>query len=326
MMLLATKHAAAGRAQDAVEACQSALAINPDLEAAHLKLADLYASTLNQPDKALEASNQARKIAPHSPRTAAALGMALFRNGKHDDAYNLLAEAARALQDDAGIQYDYAWAAYSTGRVAEARTIMGKLVPNDPARTADAKDFLALTQANAATDADTPALLEKRLAASPTYVPALMVRAALLESAGENPLPFYTEVLKLFPHFAPASKALARVYLDDPKQLEAAEKLANAARERLNEDPDLSGILAIINFRKGRFDYAAQLLTELSAKRPLQGTELFALGMSQAAAKRSVEARQTLTLALQTNLPQTDAATAKATLSQLEKSDSNNDK
>ncbi len=323
LMFLAKKLAAAGRPQDAVGAYQSALAINPDLEAAYIGLAELYSSALNQPDKALDASNQARKIAPQSPRAAAALGSALFRLGKHDDAYNLLAEAARALPEDPGVQYDYAWAAYSTGRVADARATMGKLPPSDAARTAEANDFLALTEPNAATGEDTPALLEKKLSASPTYVPALMIRAALQEKAGESPLPIYTKVLEIFPQFYPASKALARAYLDDPKQLEAAEKLANAARERLKDDPDLSGILAIINFRKGQYDYASQLLTELSANRPLLASELFALGMSQAATKHNDEARQTLALALKTKLPQTDTATAKSTLDKLEKSAAN---
>jgi Flp pilus assembly protein TadD len=128
----------------------------------------------------------------------------------------------------------------------------------------------------------------------------------------------YAKVLEVFPQFDPARIALARVYLDDPKQLEAAEKLATAARERLKNDPDLSGILAIINFRKGQFDYAAQLLKELSSKRPLTGGELFALGMSQAATKHPDEARAALTQALQAKLPAADAATAKTTLEKLE--------
>ena len=326
MLFMAKKLAAAGRPQDALSAFQSSLAVNPDLEAAHLGLAQLYTTALNQPDKALDAATQARKVAPQSPRAAAVLGTASFRLGKHEDAYNLLQEAARALPDDAAVQYDYAWAAYATGRISEARAIMGKLAPSDPAQATDSKDFLALTDPAAAAGTATPALLEKMLAANPSYVPALMVRATLQEKAGQSPAPSYTKALEVFPQFDPARLALARVYLDDPKQLETAEKLANDARERLKDDPDLSGILATINFRKGQFDYAAQLLTELSAKRLLTGGELFALGMSQAATKRSNEACQTLTKALNTKLPQADATTAKTTLDKLEKSAANDGK
>jgi tetratricopeptide (TPR) repeat protein len=321
MVLKARKLAAIGRPEDAIRSYQSALAVNPDIEVAYLGLADLYASTLKQPDKAMEAATRAREVAPQSARAAAVLGAMSFSLGKHEDAFNLLQEAARKLPGDPGVQGDYAWAAYSMGRVADARSAMSKLTPNDPAQAADVKDFLVLTAPNAAAAPGTPALVETRLAANPADVPALLARAALQEKAGESPVAAYAKVLELFPQFDPARIALARVYLDDPKQWEAAESLANAARERLADDPDLSGILAIINFRKGRFDYAAQLLKELSAsaKRPLTGRELFALGMSQAATKQPAEARQTLALALQAGLPESDASVAKATLERLDK-------
>ena len=317
ILFQAQKLAAAGRPEDAAAAYQNALAINPQLEAAHLGLADLYAKALNQPDKALAAATEARKISPQSQRAAAVLGAVTFRLGKHEDAYNLLQEAAPKFPVDAAVQTDFAWAAYSTGRVAEARTIMGKLAPSDPVQATAARDFLALTDPKAAADVAMPALVEKKLAASPTDVPALMLRGALQEKAGESPAATYAKVLDAFPQFDPARVALARVYLDDPTQLDAAEKLATAARERLKDDPDLSGILAILNFRKGEFDYAAQLLKELSTKRPLTGRELFALGMSQAATKRSAEALQSLTQALKTQLPAADAATAKTTVEKL---------
>ncbi|MCX6865580.1 MAG: tetratricopeptide repeat protein, partial [Verrucomicrobia bacterium] len=85
MVLKAGKLAAASRPEDAATAYQNALAINPQIEAAHLGLADLYATVLNQPDKALEAASQAHKAAPQSPRAAAVLGAANFRLGKHEE-------------------------------------------------------------------------------------------------------------------------------------------------------------------------------------------------------------------------------------------------
>ena len=321
MVLKAKNLAAAGRPQDAAAAYQETLAVNPEIEVAHLGLAELYTTALNQPDKALLAANQARKVAPQSPRAAAVLGTTNFRCGKHEEAYTMLLEAARKLPAEPTVQADYAWAAYSMGHVAEARATMDKLAANDPTQAAAAKDFLVLTDPTAADNAATPALVEKKLAASPTDVPALMARAALQEKAGASPVASYAKVLEIFPQFDLARIALARIYLDDPTQLEAAEKLANAARERSKNDPGLSGVLAIINFRKGQFDYAAQLLMELSAKRPLTGGELFALGISQAATQRADNARQTLTQALLTKLPEADDAKAKATLAELDKPD-----
>ena len=319
MVLKAAKLAASQHPDDAARTYQDALAINPELEFVYLKLAELYNSDLKQPDKAFEAASQARKVAPQSPQVAAALGSIEFHRAKYQDAYSLLQEAARKLPADPRVQADFAWAAYSLGRVADARAIMAKLASGDPPLAADAKDFLALTDPAATANPDTRALVDKKPADSSAGVPALMVKAALQEKAGDNPQASYAKVLEIFPQFDPARLALARIYLNDPPNLDAAEKLANDARERLRDDPDLSGILATINFRKGNFDYAAQLLSELSAKRQLTGPELFALGMSQAATKRPADAQQSLTRALQSKLPDADAAKAKTTLDTLDK-------
>lgn len=318
-ILLGKKLAAAGRPEEALAGYRKALAVNPKVEAAYLGEAELYAAALNQPAKALEAANQARKVAPQSPRAAAALGAANFRHGNYPQAHALLQEAIAKLPEDPRILADYGWAAYSQGRVGAARASLGKLDESDPARGAEARDLLALTAPNAAADPATPGLVEKCLASNPGFVPALMARAALQEKAGESPLPTYVKVLEVFPQFDPARLALARVYLDDPAKLDEAEKLATAAREQLRDDPELSAVLALVSFRKGKFDYAAQLLKELSGKRPLNGRELFALGMSQAATHELDAARQALTQALQTQLPDADAAKAKATLEELSK-------
>jgi tetratricopeptide (TPR) repeat protein len=316
-VFLAQKLAAAERPQDAADAFQRALASNPNLEIAHLGLAALYSNELNQPEKAMESATLARKAAPQSSKAVAALGLANFRLGKHDEAYDLLQDAALKLPSDATVQEDFAWVAYSTGRIADARAIMGKLASTSPNRAAGVRDFLALTGPDPLSDSGVVALLEKKLSANPGDVPALMVRAELQKKAGECPADTYVKVLETFPQFDPARVALARIYLKDPEQLEAAEKLATAARARLKDDPDLTGMLAIISFRKGQFDYAAQLLAELSAKRPLTGDELLALGMSQVAVNRSAEALQTLTRALKSGLSETDAATARAALDKL---------
>jgi tetratricopeptide (TPR) repeat protein len=317
LILKARQLAAAGRNEDALAAYQAALAVNPDLDAAYLGQADLYATTLNQPEKALEAANQARKVAPQSARAAAFLGSLNFRSGNFQQAYDLLQEAVRKLPEDAGIQFDAAWAAYSMGRVDDARSAMGKVPADDASRAAEAAEFLALTAPDVAANPATPALIEKALAKSPDHVPALMARGRMQEKAGENPAETYRKVLGVYPQFDPARIGLARILLDDPSQIEAAEKLATEARERLANDPELGGILAIINFRRDRFDLAVQLLRELSVTRPLSGRELFALGMSQAATKRPDEAKKSLTEALKTELSDADAAKAKSALEEL---------
>jgi Flp pilus assembly protein TadD len=288
--------------------------------------ANLYASVLNQPEKALEAATLARKVAPQSAEAAAMLGKLNFRDGKFPEAYDLLQEAARKLPEDIGVQFDAAWAAYSMGRVADARSAMNKVAAAAASSSSDAGEFLALTAPDAAMNPAIPALVDKTLAITPDHVPALMARGRIQEKADESPVEVYRKVLSVYPRFDPARVGLARILLDDPKQLEAAETLATEARERLTNDPELGGILAIINFRKDRFDVAAQLLRELSVKRPLSGRELFALGMSQLATKRPDEAKKALTEALQSDLPEADAAKAKTVLEEIEKAAAEDEK
>jgi tetratricopeptide (TPR) repeat protein len=326
LLLRANKLAAAGRNEDALAAYQAALAVNADLEAAYLGQADLYNSSLKLPDKALEAANQARRVAPQSARAAAMLGRLSFRSGDFQQAFELLQEAARKLPEDSEIQYDAGWAAYSVGRIADARSAMGKVAEADSSRFESARQFLALTAPDAAEDPSVPALVEKTLAKTADHVPALMVGASIQLKSGQAPIETYNKVLAIYPQFDTARIALARIYLDDPNQLEAAEKLATEARERQKDDPELGGILGIVNFRKGQFDIAAQLLQELSVKRPLSGRELFALGMSQSAVKRPKEARKNLAEALKSELPEADAAKAKETLADLDKAAENDKK
>jgi hypothetical protein len=62
-------------------------------------------------------------------------------------------------------------------------------------------------------------LIEGTLAKNPEYVPALMARA---DAAGKNDpkaaMQGYEEVLKIYPKFAPASEAIARIRAAESQQ------------------------------------------------------------------------------------------------------------
>ena len=313
-VMLARKLSDAGRPSDALAVYEDALSINPGIIVALLGKAELYAYHLNGVDKALEAANLARKIDPRSPSIAAVLGMVNFRHGNHAEAFALLSEAASSLPEDPCVQYDYAWASYSIGRVAYARAIMDKLVVTYPKREREIRDFLTLTDENVMNYPDIADLVDRYMNHFPERIPALMAHAALQKKNGESPESSYSEVIEAFPKFDPARLALARCYMEDPTKLDEAEELAIQAREQLKDNAELSAILAIISYGKREFDYSALLLMELSKKRPLTGRELFTLGMSYEATKRSEEARETLAQALRFELPEADVARARSIL------------
>jgi tetratricopeptide (TPR) repeat protein len=307
----------AGRFADALAAYDQALAANPDLEAAHLGRADLFSEHLDDPAKALEAANQASRVAPSSALTLAAQGRAHFANGNHEEAYGLLKEASSNTTAGTAPLVDFAWAAYSLGRIEEARTAMER----GSSETEEAIEFLALTSPERLQNPATRRLAETVLNRQPDHVPALMLLAETRDRAGENAEESFLRILTIYPKFDTARKALAAAYLKDPARIDEAEALVNEARRRLPEDTDLTGIMGMISFRKGNHEAAIQFLSEVATQRPLQASELFALGMSQAALKRTDSARASLTQAIKAGLAEPDTTEAKNALEALDKED-----
>ena len=156
------------------------------------------------------------------PRSPASFGKVAYQSGNFTWSYSLLQEAARQRQNDPLVLYDLAWAAYSLGKVNEARDAMQKVVTNNPdsSQAADAKKFLALTalDENPKELMAAEAEVQKELKSNPEYVPALMAQAALLAQRGQ-PKPAtetYTDILRRLPDFAPAQKRLAALVCSRP--------------------------------------------------------------------------------------------------------------
>ncbi len=303
--------------QEALDAYQKALDVNPANPVALVGQIRLYAGPLKSPDKALVAATQARKLAPRDPSVLAALGFAKLITGAHNEAYGLLKDASVRLEDNPTVVFDYALAAYSLGRIPEARAAMTRAAAAESPVAKDAKEFLTLTDPEAAKKSDIAAQVDESLARDPGFVPALMIRGSLEAAAGKSPEATYQKVLTLLPRFDPARVRLAAFHMEDPAKLDQALKLALEARANMPGDRELTRMTAIINYRKGDFKDAARLLTELATQRPLAADELLILGLSLANSDQPEKARQPLEQALKSDLSDHDAAQAKAALSKL---------
>src|SRR5438132_1511906 len=233
----------------AAAAFEQAEKLNPNLASTVTKLAQLNAGPLQNKEKALTYAKKARQLAPGDPQIAGILGRIAYESGNFSWSYSLLQEAARQRQNDPSVLYDLAWAAYSLGKVNEARDAMQKVVTAEaePSQTADAKKFLALTVLDENPKELTAAEgeVQKELKSNPEYVPALMVQAALLAQRGEATAATetYNSILRRLPDFAPAQKRLGNLYAQDPSTVAAAYDLAMKARKTLPRDPDLSQLL-----------------------------------------------------------------------------------
>jgi len=217
-----------------------------------------------------------------------------------------------------------AWAAYSVGKVNEARDVMQKAVTANPNSTqaADAKEFLALTAVNENSKELMAAEneIQKELRSNPEYVPALMAQAALDTRRGETKpaTEMYSNILRRLPDFALAQKRLAMLYAQDPSTVAAAYDLATKARKTLPDDPELAELLGRLSYEKKEYPRAVQLLQESARKQALDADSLFYLGMSQLQGRQKAEAREVLDQALVAGLQEPLAAEAKRALAELQ--------
>ncbi len=310
--------ASSGRADEALAFYQNVHELNPVIPAVFVGQARLYGGPLGSPEKALKAAAAARELAPRDPEVLGVLGFTKFLVGEFEEAYGLLKDAAVVLHDDLSITYHYARAAYSLGRVSEARVAMIRVAPVESEVADDANRFLRFTGDSAMAVEGIDAEVADALAKDPTDVCALMLRGALDDAAGKPSEATYLMVLKIHPRFDPARVRLAAQLMNDPARLDKALELARDARVTMTEDPELMRIFSVINYRKGDFKYASQLLAELAIRRPLVADELLIQGMALVHSDQSAMARGILEAALRAGLPESDAEMVKATLISLD--------
>jgi tetratricopeptide (TPR) repeat protein len=324
-MRLAEAYEKQGASDKAAAAFEQALKLNPKLATAVIKLAQLNAGPLRNKEKALAYAKKARELAPADPQVAGFLGKVAYQSGNFTWSYSLLQEAVRQRQNDPLILHDLAWAAYSLGKVNEARDVMQKALTTGPdsPQAADARKFLALT----ALDENPKELMaaeidvQKELKSNPEYVPALMAQASLLAQRGEvkQATETYGNILRRLPDFAPAQKRLATLYAQDPSTTAAAYDLAAKARKTLPEDAELAELLGQLSYEKKEYQRAVQLLQESARKRPLDANSLFYLGMSELQSRQKAEAQGALNQALTAGLQDPLATEAKRALADLQR-------
>lgn len=325
-MRLAEAYEREGAPGKAAAAYEAAFGMNTNLTTAALKVAELNAGPLENHLKAFEFAKKARNLAPTDPKVAALLGKLAYQTGNFAWAYSLLHESARQLGDNASILCDLGWAAYSLGKVNEARETMQRaldLAPNSPT-SGDARTFLsttALSQQGAGKVEGAEAEVQKVLQADPSYVPALMVLAKIQNHRGnsEEAAASYNKILQRFPDFAPAQKRLAVYYAKDPESLAKAYDLARKARETLPDDPELTQILAVISFQMEDYAYALQLLQNSARKKPLGAVGLYYLGMCHLQMKQEEQSREILKRSLAKGLQGPFLENAERALAELQK-------
>jgi Flp pilus assembly protein TadD len=125
--------------------------------------------------------------------------------------------------------------------------------------------------------------------------------AVLLDAQGqhEQARPIYEQILKLDPDHPLALNNLAYMMAQDGQNLDQALSMAQRAKQKLPDNPDVSDTLGWIYIKKNLSDNAIQIYRDLIAKQPERSTFRYHLGMALYQKGDRVQARKELQIALQ---------------------------
>jgi tetratricopeptide (TPR) repeat protein len=287
LIRLAAIRERAGQVQEAVEMYERVLKGIPENREATLKLAELYSSRLNQPQKALALAKMAHSLAPEDTSANQFLGQLVFQSGDYEWSLNLLEEAVRNNAGSPDLLYNLALAYYANGNVQQAEASLHRAMQLKApfSKLEDAHRFLAMLDA-AKSPAQAQAAASQASAILQTnanYVPALMVSALFQQQSNAAQAQQLCEkILAIYPEFTPAIR--------------------------------LSGILA---YRRNDYAKSEQLLRRSAQKSGGDDEVDYYLGMDYFQLKRPADSREALQRAVALNPAGKFAAEAKLTLAKL---------
>lgn len=125
--------------------------------------------------------------------------------------------------------------------------------------------------------------------------------AVLLDAQGqhEQARPIYEQILKLQPDHPIALNNLAYMMAQDGQNLDEALKLAERAKQKLPQDPDVSDTLGWIYIKKNLSEEAIRVYRDLIARQPERSTFRYHMGMALYQKGDKVQAKKELQIALQ---------------------------
>jgi tetratricopeptide (TPR) repeat protein len=285
-----------------------------------MDLADIYATALKKPDRAIELYRQTIAQSPDHAGAHYALGSLLAENGKSDEAEKMLTEAGRLDSANPLPPTALARLALQQNRLEPAAEWIGSALKIDP-------NFLAakmlhvdllfaqrnLSQAMSELDAlslQNPKNAEVQF----KYASALHQSGKLAEA-----LNVYRKVTDIAPNNALAWNNLAAISLDLGRNPTDAVKYAEKAVALAPDEPQFRDTLGWARWKNGQKDKALNDLEAASKRAPNDPGILYHVGVLYAESNRKAEAIDAFSRALKINPQFFASADAKARLQQLGK-------
>jgi len=127
----------------------------------------------------------------------------------------------------------------------------------------------------------------------------------------------YRSALDINPEFAPAANNLAYILASRDESLNEALELAQKAKEKLPDNPNIMDTLGLVYFKKGLYDNAIAEFNDAAEKLPDNATVRFHLGMAYYKKGENEKAKEALEKALSLDGSFDGAEEAKRVLAEL---------
>jgi tetratricopeptide (TPR) repeat protein len=286
---LAASKRRAGAYAEAAGLLQRALQKQAENVALLVELAELHAYSLKALPQALEYAKAAQKFAPDDLQVVTVTGRIAYLAGEHPWAVSLLRRAGREANASLETRLHLAEAEYAVGAVPAAKEVLLQ-ISRDPRPNLQREEVLRFLK-----------LIDLAQAAAPDKSGSALAAAAnlaLVEGKPSDGSKHLEQALKSYPDFTPAGRILAGIYVWDHTLQDRAFELATKALAAAPTDATVSGILGVLNCRRGDYKKAqTQLLAGIAANRE-DPRLVFQLGMAELGLKNIEGARTSLTKAL----------------------------
>ena len=254
------------KARDSYE---KVLALNPNFVPALNNLAYIYSEKLNNLNRAGDLARKAHELAPAEPSVQDTFGWVLYRQGKYQEAAELLEQSASKSPDKGEIQFHLGMANYMMGRLDEARAALQKAVsvPGDFPGKDEAKSRLALLSQTGNLSIPDLEKFAKEKSSDPV---TLMRLGAAYAKAGtaDKAAQAYEQALQANPKLLEAALSLAQLNAGPLKNNAKALEYAKRARELAPADAHVTATAGHIAYQTGNFPWAYSLLQESSRGLP----------------------------------------------------------
>lgn len=272
--------------QKAADLYEELITIRPDFIPALNNLACLYADNLNQLEKGRKLALRTRDLAPHDPYAADTLGWILFRSGDTRWAASLLQESAEALPTEGEVLYHLARIQLAMGREASSRETLkaSLLTEKEFSKKAHAARLINLLESpSQLPDERLQGTITEILKEDPDNPSALTRLAALQASKRDttSAIKIYEQVCSTCPTYYPAAIRLAALLQQHPLSQDRAFALASKAHESAPDDPEAAHLLGWIAYQKNQYKWALSLLLDAAGADPRNPQLLYHLALAK---------------------------------------------